>query len=225
VLCFPCGKHRDVFTHEASLLPTDYSLYTVFVSHHIYHTEAIILGTRAHGEGDRLLYCYTRDLGLVVAHAKSIREARSRLRYALQVFSHAHVDLIRGKHGWKLISATPISSFRNLFEHAQRRKIVANHVELTRRLIQGEEQHKKLFEDIIAGLTFLSQLHDTEALHSAELLLVTRLLDALGYWSSESELAPMLASGDYEQVDLPAIYAERSQIVASVNEALRSSQL
>ena len=119
------------------------------MSHHIYHTEAIVLGSRAAGEGSRFLYCYTRDLGLVSVHAQSIRESRSRLRYALQNFSHASVDLIRGKHAWKLISATPISSFRHLWANESRRRIIANQSELARRLIQGEESHELIFDDLL----------------------------------------------------------------------------
>lgn len=193
--------------------------------HHIYHTEAIILGTRPSGEGDRLLYCYTRDLGLVVAHARSIRESRSRLRYALQMFSHASVDLIRGKNGWKLISATPISSFRSLWVREDHRRIAANHVELTRRLIQGEERHESLFDDILQGLKFLSTLHDGESLRDAELLLVVRLLESLGYWGGHKDLAPLLSSVTYRDEDLPKIRRERSLITACVNDSLRSSQL
>jgi DNA repair protein RecO len=195
------------------------------MSHHIYHTEALILGTRASGEGDRLLYCYTRDLGLVVAHARSIRESRSRLRYALQTFSHASVDLIRGKYGWKLISATPIASFRVLWAHEARRRVAANHVELTRRLIAGEERHESLFDDLLSGLTFLSSLYDGELLRDAELLLVMRLLHSLGYWGGKAELSPLLETLHYADADLEKVRTERSTIVSCINDSLRSSQL
>ncbi|KKU78632.1 MAG: repair protein RecO protein [Parcubacteria group bacterium GW2011_GWA2_47_7] len=195
------------------------------MSHHIYHTEAIILGARPSGEGDRLLYCYTRELGLVVAHARSIREARSRLRYALQLFSHAQIDLIRGKYGWKLISATPISSFRELWSHAGRRRVAAEHLRLARRLIQGEEQHEVLFDDFLNGLTLISTLFDRESLKDAELLLVVRLLDALGYWGEQKELSLAFAGCTFTEDDLAKIRPHRSAIVAGVNRALDSTQL
>jgi DNA repair protein RecO (recombination protein O) len=195
------------------------------MAHHIYHTEAVILGSRPFGEGDRILYCYTRDLGLVIAHARSIRESRSRLRYALQVFAHASVDLIRGRHGWKLISATPISSFHELWKHEGRRRIAANHVELTRRLIQGEERHESLFDDIVSGLSFLSTLYDPESLKDAELLLVMRLLGSLGYWGEPKDIPSTLQESTFGDSDLPTIRALRSQIVLHVNESLRSTQL
>lgn len=196
-----------------------------YMSHHIYHTEAVILGGRPSGEGDRVLYCYTRELGLVFAHAKSIRESRSRLRYGLQLFAHANIDLIRGKHGWKLISATPISSFRELWAHRERRLIAAQHVSLLRRLIQGEERHEHLFDDILSGFTFLSSLADIEALRDAELLMVVRLLSRLGYWGGG--VAPVLVPerAAYSREDIRAIGPMRADIIAGVNSALASSQL
>ncbi len=195
------------------------------MSHHIYHTEALILGTLPSGEGDRLLYCYTRDHGLVMAHARSIREARSRLRYGLQSFSHAYIDLIRGKHGWKLISATPITSHRSLWKEERKRRIIAGHMQLTRRLIQGEEPHPTLFDDLLRGYDFIYSLHDEGALHDAELLLSVRLLSLLGYWGDDEALAPVLLRSNYESADLALLRPLRSTIVSRVNSALHSSQL
>ena len=195
------------------------------MSHHVYHTEALILGSLPSGEGDRLLYCYTRDHGLVLAHARSIRETRSRLRYGLQSFGHASVDLIRGKHGWKLISATPISSYRELWGEERKRRIIAGHMQLTRRLIHGEEPHMSLFDDLLRGYDFVRSLRDDGALRDAELLLSVRLLAHLGYWGEDEVLAPVLARTAYDDADLLLLRPLRSAIIAKVNSALHSSQL
>ncbi len=195
------------------------------MSHHIYHTEALILGSIPSGEGDRLLYCYTRDHGLVLAHARSIRESRSRLRYALQTFSHAHIDLIRGKYGWKLISATPINSQRALWGSDRKRRIIAGHMQLARRLIQGEEVHTTLFDDLLCGYEFIKSLTDEESLRDAELLLAVRLLSLLGYWGDDTQLAPVLLRSDYDIKNLAELRPLRTAIIARVNQALHSSQL
>lgn len=195
------------------------------MSYHIYHTEALILGTRPSGEGDRLLFCYTRELGLIMAHARSIREARSKLRGAIQPFAHAHIDVIQGKYGWKLISASPVSSLRHLWVHREKRRIIASYTHLMRRLIQGEERHANLFEDTMEGLQFLDSLTETEQLEDAELLLVARLLARLGYWGAHEGLFPELESISYNTRELDRIRPLRSAILGGVNEALRSSQL
>ena len=195
------------------------------MSHHIYHTEALILGSRASGEGDRLLYLLTRDHGLVIAHARSIREQRSRLRYALQPFAHAYIDLIRGKHGWKLISATPISSFRDLWKEEEKRRIVAGHMQLTRRLVQGEEPHESLFDELLRGYRFVHMLKDKEQLRDTELLLAVRLLAHLGYWGNVPELATATENLGYSTEDIALLRPHRNTIVSVIKSAINSSHL
>lgn len=195
------------------------------MAHHIYHAEAIILGAFPSGEGDRLLYCYTRELGLVLAHAKSIREARSRLRYSLQLFSHARIDLIRGRHGWKLISATPITSFRDIWGHPGRRHVAAQHLRLVRRLIQGEEPHDTLFDELLRGFHLLSSIDEHETLKDAELLLVVRLLNALGYWGEQQMFFPVVDGVLISEENLKQMRPLRTRILTEVNQALLSTQL
>ncbi len=195
------------------------------MAYHVYHTEAIILGGRPSGEGDRTLFCYTRELGLVYAHARSVRESRSRLRYVLQTFSYVEVDLIRGKYGWKLISARPIDSFSLLWKHAAKRLVVAEHAHLLRRMIQGEEEHRLLFDDVLAGLRFLTDLESVEELRAAELVFVVRMLARLGYWESHETDTPLLDGNEWSMGMLAAAHADRKALLFGVNQALAASQL
>ena len=196
------------------------------MAYHVYHTEALLLGGTARGEGDRLLYCYTRELGLVLVHAKSLREMRSRLRYALQTFSHAHVDLIHGKHGWKLISARPVDSFGAIWKEQRKRSIIAQYTELIRRLIQGEEAQEELFDEVLESLEHLCTLEDEQELRAAELLFVVRLLHRLGYWGDTEGFECMF--GDEVWKDKQATLLARNSrtlLLANVNRALRETQL
>lgn len=195
------------------------------MSYHIYHTEALVLSARPVGEGDRLIHCYTRDLGLLAARAKSVREHRSRLRYALQTFAHAEVDLIEGKNGWRLISARPISSFCSLWEDSAKRRIAAQHASLLRRLIQGEERHAELFDDILEGLSFLEKVEEQKALEDTELLLVVRLVALLGYWKEAERFVPLFQTPAYSLEVLRTVPPLRSQLLQGVNHALHSSHL
>lgn len=194
------------------------------MSYHVYHTEALILSGRPSGEGDRRLFCYTRELGLVVAHARSLREGRSRLRYALQTFAHAEIDLVRGKQTWRLISARPVDSLGDLWRHPSKRRILAHHTGLLERLIQGEERHEVLFDDILQGLVFLRTVSEERELRAAELLLVIRLLTHLGYWGDKELHAPLFEDGWTEEA-LAYAGAHRPTLLLRVNEALRASQL
>jgi recombinational DNA repair protein (RecF pathway) len=195
------------------------------MSHHIYHTEAIILGGHARGEGDRVLYCYTRELGLVAAHAKSLREGRSRLRYALQTFAHVEMDLVRGRREWKLISAYPIDTFASLWRHPEKRRVVAEHTHLLRRLIQGEERHELLFDDMLVGLRFLSQLENDAELRAAELIVVVRILSHLGYWAPKTAFAPLGEDDLWTASSLRLAHTERALLLSEINRALELSHL
>ncbi len=195
------------------------------MSYHIYHTEAIMLGGRAVGEGDRMLYAYTRELGFVAAHTKSIREGRSKLRYALQTFAHAEIDLIRGKHGWKLISAHPIDSFSSLWRDPKKRRIIAEHTHLIRRLIHGEERHELLFDDMLLGLQFIRRLENEAEVSAAELVLVVRVLSHLGYWGKGAALAPIFRENVWTIESLRFANEERTSLLSGVNRALEASNL
>lgn len=195
------------------------------MAYHVYHTEALILGGRPSGEGDRNLFCYTRELGLVMAHAKSLREGRSRLRYSLQTFAHAQIDLIRGKHGWRLISARPVDSLGDIWRHPSKRRILANHTGLIERLIQGEERNGLLFDELILGLNFLRDIDEEISLRSLELILVIRLLAELGYWGDKTLHAPLFAENALTTPTLEYAHTNRPTLLARVNEALRASQL
>lgn len=195
------------------------------MSYHIYHTEVLILGGSMKSEGDRLLYCYTKEFGLILAHAKSVREGRSKLRYALQTFAHAQIDLVSGKSGWRLVSARPMNSFRDSWDHAEKRRILARQAQLLRRLIQGEEQHEKLFDDVLSGVNFLQHLTEDTYLPEAELLMVVRLLDQLGYWGKKEMFAPLFHDGVWNHKTLGYVRDVRPLLILEVNSSLQSSQL
>ena len=76
-----------------------------------YHTEAIVLCGLPSLEASKTLYLLTRDFGLIVAHARAVREHASKLRYGLQDLSHAYVDLVATNQGWKAVSAMPIQHY------------------------------------------------------------------------------------------------------------------
>jgi recombinational DNA repair protein (RecF pathway) len=160
-----------------------------------------------------------------MAHAKSLREGRSRLRYALQTFAHAEIDLVRGKSGWRLISARPLDSLGDLWRHPLKHRILAEHTQLLERLIQGEEQNGVLFDDLLRGLQFLRDVDGAIALRSAELLLVIRLLAELGYWGDKSLHIPLFGEDALTMTTLEYTHACRPSLLLRVNEALRASQL
>mgnify|MGYP001592815156 CR=1 FL=1 len=194
-----------------------------------YHTEAVVLLGFPSLESSKTLYLLTKDFGLIIAHARAVREHDSKLRYGLQDLSHAHVDLVAAKHGWKVVSAVPIGHFFTASCHERRAHIfplagrVAN---LLKRLLKGEEKNELLFNDVVKGFALLSSEEIAEEDAGAmEVVLVMRILNHLGYWGDDATLSPFLAGDVASKEHIERIKKEKQRAILAINKALAETQL
>lgn len=147
--------------------------------YHIYTTEALVCGSFLHGTADKVFLLFTKDLGMLYATAKSVREERSKQRFALQEFSLIKVSLIRGKQGWWVGSVEPE---RNYFQEAINREARGSVVlifKTIRRFIHGEESLLQIFNFCLNILDKL--VKEIEFRKYADLILQVKILDELGY--------------------------------------------
>jgi DNA repair protein RecO (recombination protein O) len=193
--------------------------------HHIYHTQAFILGSRTAGEANKMLFIYTREMGLVRAVAQGIRLHKSKLRFALQDFSYAACDLVRGRDVWRVTSASTITSFPYARADKQSLLLIARISKLIERLCDGEEANERIFDDFIQALYLLDDTTISQASREAlELHLVLRIMNTLGY-IGESEVLSRYLEADFNPVTTEIILQERQSIIAHINKALNESQL
>jgi len=80
------------------------------MAHQIYQVEGIILKKAGLGEADNLCYIYTRQFGMIMASAKSIRLEKSKLRNHLYLFSFGRFGIINTKETWRIVDAEKILS-------------------------------------------------------------------------------------------------------------------
>lgn len=195
------------------------------MAHHIYHTHAFILGSRAHGEANKTLTIYTRELGLVRARAQGIRLHKSKLKFGLQDFSYAKIDLVRGKEIWRVTSATTVDSFP--FARASRHTLVliAQIAKLLERLCAGEEANEKIFDECIQAFYLLDAPETSKEEASAiEMYLVLRIVHSLGY-VGEGEVIAKYLGDSFNHEKLPLILSEKKSVLSHINKALLESQL
>lgn len=194
--------------------------------HHIHHTEAFVLGSRAKGEDSKVLFLYTRELGLVYAHAQGIRKLSSKLRFTLQDFSRAQVDLVRGKEIWRVTTATPIHSHALISRSRESEKILAHVTSLLLRLVTGEEASEEIFQ-ILDRTYALLQVggKSGEDYRALELLSVARILISLGYLSRAIPGVAVTLSGDAQIPQEFADIAYQHRLIRDINQALSESQL
>ena len=142
-----------------------------------YITETIVCGSTASHTSDKSYLLFTREAGMLFATARSVREERSKQRYALQEFSYVRATLVHGKGGWRVAGVEPMGNF---YAHAHTRAArvcVRAVILLLRRVVHGDVAHDRIFSDVTHGLCMVSEC-DARVL---ELVLSLRILATLGY--------------------------------------------
>ena len=160
------------------------------MSYQTYTTEAFIIGNFANNTADKSFLLFTKRAGMLYASARSVREERSRQRYALQDFTLVTVSLIKGKTGWRVGS---VEARGNLFAEATTRVARGSLVRLTkliRRFVQGEEVNESLYDEFIAGLTYLADVDESDRIFY-ENVIMARLLYILGYIAPPQTILPL----------------------------------
>ena len=197
--------------------------------HHIYETDAFVLKNLPQGEADAFVTLFTKDLGLIRATAQGIRYEKSKLRFSMQNFSHAHVSLVRGKGVWRLTNA---SSIENIYSNLNKEsiEIVARVFKLLERLLVGESSDEKLFEIIFSGINFLKEKtqdknFDNEKALDIEAVIVLRILNRLGYVGGNENINFFIINDSWEGEVFEKMKKERREALLAINSGLRESQL
>lgn len=184
-----------------------------------YTTNAIVCGAASRHAADKSYTLFTEGAGMLHAVARSVREERSRQRYALQEFSHVRVSLIRGRHGWRIGSVATTTNFYSACTGRAQRAGVRRVILLLRQFLHGETAHPDLFADTCAALSCLTEAPASKQAGVVDAFTL-RLLFYLGYVAPHSSLTPILAGeGWLAGKEVPAAAQ------TAIKEAFAASQL
>ncbi len=186
-----------------------------------YITEALVCGSEDRLTSDRSLHLFAREAGMLRANVKSVREERSKQRYALQDFSYARITLVRGKSGWRVAGAEAIENFYLRAETREARAFVIRVCSLLRRVVRGESPHTRIFDDVTYALG-ASWGNDID---SREPILTLRILNELGYISPHPAYNHFLAPEKFQNIELVLAGEARTQTKQAIEKALVESQL
>ena len=187
---------------------------------HIHHTEAIVLSSYAKGEADKQISLYTRELGLVRAQARGIRNLSSKLRFALQPYMVVQTDLIVARIAYRAGSTDLIFSPES--PDMEKLGLLGRVTSLVRRLVPEEEKNEPLFDSLIEVMKFLSKKDKVDT-QSLELLAVFRILYHLGYITGDGERSLVRETITPEL--LAQVVLRRESLVEEVNKSLRETML
>ncbi len=197
------------------------------MSHTLYSTECIVLGSYDSGEANRYISLFTKEIGLVRAVAKSVREEKSKLRYSLQNLSFTNATLVRGKEVWRITGAqVRYSLHQELKDDEDKLFVITQILNLLNRLVHGEEKNEYLFNTLSDGLEYLRGNNiDKKALKNFEHLVVLRILYSLGYIAKKDKLGEVLQKTFVDRDILEQTQKERKNIVSAINRALKEAHL
>lgn len=133
-----------------------------------YVTQAIVIESFDQGEHDKVYKLFTREFGLITAHAKSIRKLESKLRAHTLPRSISLITLVKGKEVWRLVGAE---------EQYIKEKGIHEATTLIKRFIRGEGEHKVLYDMLLSFFNESSKYNEK----TSRVLLYYIVLIDLGY--------------------------------------------
>lgn len=150
------------------------------MSYHTYTTDAIVCSSRAYNTADKTFQLFTRELGMLTATARSVREERSRQRYALQDLALVRVSLVSGKAGWRIGSIVPLAHPFLAATDRESRSVVLHLVRNLRRYVHGEVAYTRVFDDAVAVMSRTPEVA-TDTARTLVDIFILRMLYDLGY--------------------------------------------
>lgn len=193
------------------------------MSHALYTTDAIVLGSRGVGEANRSIFLYTESFGFVRAMAQGVRLSKSKLKGAVYTCARVRATLVRGREVWRLVGAQESQRPELLLSSPERTALFARLASLVLRFVQGEEADLELYAELDA----LVRILDAQAvpkLPLVEAVFAGRILSILGYLPE--------ISGVTEELFEPALLAPSAEnpsfekkLVEAINTTLARVQM
>jgi recombinational DNA repair protein (RecF pathway) len=179
-----------------------------------YTTKGIVLDAYDQGEHDRTYKVFTREFGLLMCHAKSVRKLESKLRAHVLPRSLSLITLVQGREVWRLVGAEgePVLS-----------TYIHEVTTLLKRFIRGEGAHTALYDRLIAFLN-VSKAYDEQ---TARLLLYYILLVDLGY--ADARIVGAKTIKEYDGYSIDDLYTHllltKTEVRSHVQEVLKEMHL
>lgn len=179
-----------------------------------YVTPCFVIEGYDQSENDRVYKLFTREFGLVMAHAKSIRKLESKLRAHIVPRSTALVTLVRGHELWRVVgSEGGVVNNERIYEATR----------LLNRFVRGEGAHKALYDRLLS-FVMSPVLYDTS---KARVLLYYIVLVELGY--ADARVIGVNTLKEYIAFSIDDLYTHLSlsypAVRDHVHEVLKEMQL
>ncbi len=155
--------------------------------HNIVPVEVMVLQVLERDDSSAVLVVFSKELGKLYVHAQGIRKLAAKHSTNMQVGSRVLIDIVRGKHEWRLVGSQLLAKI-DLGSQAERVRFgKLSRVVLD--LTAIEDPNEDVFSVLIAGAQSLGSTHSGIMREAKELALI---VEALGWWVDDSEIIEYL---------------------------------
>ncbi|MCX7839596.1 MAG: DNA repair protein RecO [Anaerolineae bacterium] len=123
----------------------------------LYRVEAIVLKRTDYGEADRLVTLLTPNLGKLREIAKGVRKPTSRKSGHLELFTHTHLLLAKGKQLDIITQADTLDAFLPLRNNLERIGYAYYLAELVDKFAEEGTENRALFDELLRALAWLGE--------------------------------------------------------------------
>ncbi len=153
------------------------------MSHYIYSTDSIILKRVESAEADITYWILSKDLGLIIARAQSVRKDKAKMRGHLQLFSYCRVSLVRGRYLWRITGVENVSGNSQVISteglYLDKLNAFARIAEFVCRMtITNTTTTAELFDNLLSARINMPISEDA---NKCELVSIASILITLGY--------------------------------------------
>ncbi len=190
--------------------------------HPIHHTEAIVIRSEPSGEANKRVWLLTDTFGLIVAVVQGVRKPEAKLKSHVTDYGVIAADLIKGKHTWRLVSATVRDAVIN--HDYSRNPLVRAYVRtiaFLERFLVGEGAQPELYAHVRTVGAMIGGQYDPRAVDALSLWKMLAILGYIAIDDADEELFTL----PFEQAIMLVDDMRIKKLIQSATDAITSSHL
>ena len=145
---------------------------------------AVVLELRERSESSAVIVLFSDELGKLFVHAQGIRKLAAKHASTMQLGARVQVDMVRGKHEWRLVGSTMLAP-SVLASEADRMRF-GRLAQVVRDLTAVEDPHPTVFQALAESAQLTAKPSRRLLEEVSEL---GQVVEALGWWVDPVPLA------------------------------------
>ncbi len=140
---------------------------------------SFVLARRDYKESDQMITLFTVEKGKIEVLAKGVKKVISKNSAFLEPFFLVEADIIEGKEFFRLTTATPVESFKEIRVDWQKSILAGYACEILNCLLSNNSPENKIFKLFFSYLKFLSEAKEVSRIFGIAFL--WKLFSLQGY--------------------------------------------